>query len=190
MGQPASVARAARKNEIIIAVIGVLGVLATAVFSNWDKIFPPSNVVQSPFEGYVPTGDIEVELRYLMEITGGRRLMADYRAAVLESGRKEAEALHKDDPELLAEINKVLEDEGANLYDEALRIYIPVASKYFWLAEIQELNKFYSTPVMRDLMRKQPLIIAEYAPLALAKAEEMQARVMQRIDAIEGIKED
>jgi len=66
-------AKKSRSNEIIIAILGLVGVLATAVISNWDKMFPNRGTVAARYEGYRPTGNFETELRYNLEVTGARK---------------------------------------------------------------------------------------------------------------------
>ena len=50
------------KTQIIIATIGLVGVIATALFANWDKMFPPpqTNVVEKRGTEEQPIKDSEV----------------------------------------------------------------------------------------------------------------------------------
>jgi hypothetical protein len=64
-----------RKPEILVAIIGLMGVLITALISNVDKIFPKGQVVTATYTGYRPTGNFETELRCLMEVNGTRNNM-------------------------------------------------------------------------------------------------------------------
>lgn len=173
-----------RRNEIVIALIGLLGVLSTAVFSNWDKINPPPNEVKATFSGYAPTGDPQVELRYFFEITGMRTLMQGMQAEMLAHFKQQIAAELGDKPELAAELVKVMSEELEAQYDQVLNAYIPIASKHFSVAEIQELNKFYSTPPMREMTRRMPLMTKEYMPLVMAMAQKSQERIAPKLQAI------
>lgn len=175
-----------KRNEILIAAIGLVGVLATAVFSNWDKIFPPDDVVKAKFSGYQPTGDPQVELRYFTEITGMRDMLKQTQSGMLDHFRKQAESQAGADPEFVAKSFKIVEEEMATQYDEIMNVYVPIASKHLSVGEVQELNKFYSTPLMRDLIsRKMPLINQEFLPAAMTQMQKSQDRVSRRIHDLE-----
>jgi hypothetical protein len=180
----ASTASAAKNKEVLIAVIGLIGVLATAGFSNWEKIFPPPNIVKSQFTGYTPTGDAQVELRYFMEITGMRANLKQMQAGVIEHFKKQTEAIPGATPEFTAKMFKVLEEEMNTQYDEVMNAFVPVASKHLAVPELQELNKFYSTPAMREFLRKQPIINSEFLPIAMAQIQKNQERIASRVDAL------
>ena len=184
MTKPAPVAQPTRKNEILIAVIGLLGVLATATFSNWDKLYPPANVVKSTYTGYTPTGDPQVELRYYFEIAGMRGLLQGMQSEMMSHFRQQIETKYKDRPELVADLFKAMDEELELQYDQILNAYIPIASKYFSVAEIQELNKFYSTPPMRELTRKAPLMTKEFMPLVMTLAAKSGERMEPKVKAI------
>ena len=173
-----------KRSEILIAVVGLTGVLITGTLSNWDKLFPPPNVVKSTFSGYQPTGDPQIELRYFTEVTGMRDNIKQMQTGMLEHFRKQAEKELSYNPEMVAKVFKIIETEAASQYDEVVNSYVPIASKYFSVAEIQELNKFYSTPVMRELLRKQPLMAKEFIPVAMESAQKSQERMMNKIKEV------
>ena len=173
-----------RKAEVVIAAIGLLGVLGTAVFSNWDKLYPPPNVVKAEFTGYVPTGDPQIELRYFFEITGMRSLVQGFQAEMLGHFKQQIEQQYEDNPGLVGELIKVMREELGTQYDQILNIYVPIATKHFSVAEIQELNKFYSTPPMREMTRRTPLLTKEYMPLVLVMAQKTQERMGPKVQAI------
>lgn len=180
--QPAS--QSSRKNEIAIAIIGLIGIIVTAGFSNWDKIFPPKNVVQSSYTGYAPTGDPQVELHYFTEITGMRGLLRGMQTEMLGPIKKQIETEYEDKPEIAAELLKVIDEELELQYDQTINVYIPIASKYFSVAELQELNKFYSTPAMREMVRKAPLLNKEFIPVAMTVAAKSEERIQPKVEAI------
>jgi hypothetical protein len=184
MTKSAATALSTRKNEIVIAVIGLLGVLGTAVFSNWDKLHPPANQVKATFTGYAPTGDPQVELRYFFEVTGMRGLMQGMQTEMLAHFKQQVDDQYKDRPELAAELMKVMSEEIEAQYDQVLNAYIPIASKHFSVAEIQELNKFYSTPPMREMTRRAPLLTKEFMPSVMTLAKKSQERVEPKVRAV------
>jgi hypothetical protein len=173
--------RSPSRGEIVTGVIGLTGIVITALFSNWDKMFPRENVVASTYSGYQPTGDPQVELRYFTEITGMRGMLRGMQAQLLDHYKAQLAADGEADSALMTKLWKIAEEEIDGQYDKVMNVYIPVASKYFSLAEIQELNKFYSTPVMRELVRKQPLMLKEYMPAAMAALQKDQERFTRRL---------
>ncbi|WP_156957684.1 hypothetical protein [Synechococcus sp. KORDI-52] len=60
-------------NEVLIAIIGLTGVLTPAGLSSWDKIYPKSNVIKAEYLGYRPTGNFETELRHYFNVSGARQ---------------------------------------------------------------------------------------------------------------------
>lgn len=176
--------KAGHKNEKTIAVIGLVGVLITAAFSNWDKIFPPEGVVTTTYSGYTPSNNRESELRIYYEISGHRDTLLGqqqqiFQQSLIEEGGEVADLLKH--PELVETINTVVEDEFVSNYAEILHVLIPIAAKYYSLEEIQSLNKFYSTPEMREMVRKQPLIAAASVGPLLRVKDMSEERLFEKL---------
>ena len=131
-----------KKNEITIAVIGLLGVLATTALSNWDKMFPNPNEIRANYSGYRATGVFETELRYFFEVAGLRSWIENTRQQLVIAMRNN---LIKEYPEKAKEINLVLDaslEEAPTIHD-IIRKLLPVYRNYYTIEELQELNKFY-----------------------------------------------
>ena len=153
MNKNKSIQPTSKKNEIAIALIGLLGILATALFSNWDKILPKEGVVTAPYSGYRPTGKFETELRYLVEVTGMRAQVERLKEQLSQSFKMSAIA---HDPEHAAEIEKSasIASELDVSMEDVIKLFLPIYQKYFSLQEIQELNKFYSTEAMQAMVSR------------------------------------
>jgi uncharacterized protein len=171
------------QKEVLIAAIGAIGVIITGVVSNWDKLFPPNNVVTATYSGYRPTGDPEVELRYFMEITGMRGMTKHMQDEVVKYFKTQSVAEHGN-PELAEKVFQIVDEELENTFDQAMNTYIPIALKYLTPEQVQELNKFYSTPIMRELVRATPLINKEYMPLVMAEMQKAQVKVQERLEKL------
>ena len=169
-----------KKSEIQIAIIGLVGVLATAIFSNWDKIFPDQNVVQASYSGYRPTANFETELRYFIEVSGTRATIENMQKQLLNSLKIK---LLAESPEHAEEIDAVLNTalKESITIEEVLKIMLPVYQEHFTIEEVQELNKFYSTEIMQDMIRKMPLVTQELAPLQAELIQEFQVRFTKRL---------
>jgi hypothetical protein len=141
-----------RKGEIIIAIIGLIGVISTALISNWDKVSgQPQLAIQQIKQGYEPTGDLEIELRYLYEVTGTRKMIKNlkqmYYQKMMTEGLTQEEA---------NEILAAFPDEN-----KMIDVTINVMKKYMTLEEVQALNQFYSTEVMRNYQKKLPVMTSD-----------------------------
>jgi hypothetical protein len=168
-----------RRTEITIAIIGLLGILATAVFSNWDKIF--SKVIQESYTGYRPTDNFETELRYYFDVSGVRataeimqqQLISEYKMVLITESPESAEKID-------AIMSTVLEESPT--LDEVIKKYMPVYRKYFTIEEIQRLNKFYSTETMQNLVKKLPLLTQEIVPLEIELTQDYLSRLGAKLD--------
>ena len=175
-----------RSTEIIIAAIGLAGVLATATISNWDKILPGRGVVTATYQGYQPTGNFETELRYFLEITGTRKQFEeDWKS----DGAEFKKAFLSQNPEISAEkfkqFNKEF-DEGFEAakkamptFDERVAIILPVYSKYYSVADLQKLIKLHSTEDMQNMFKLQTLINKELDPIWERKMAEAMDKIIR-----------
>jgi hypothetical protein len=174
-----------RSTEIIIALIGLVGVIATALLSNWDKIGPDRGEVTGSYQGYKPTGIFETELRYFLEITGARRqyeegwkyTMADAKIAILSKHPEKAEQVKEEWDNMVAAYKKSMPT-----FDEWVAIMLPVYSDHYSVAELQKLNKLYSTGDMQNMFRKDALISKELDPILLLKIAEATDAVDESLE--------
>lgn len=172
-------------SEFIIALIGLVGVVVTAVLSNWDKLFGKKPKVQAAYSGYRPTGDFETELRYYFDVSGTRRTMESMQDQVLLNAKME---LISKEPSDAAEIEKVFEA----IKDEAIRVddviaeMTPIYKEHFTVEEMQELNKFYSTDVMQKMSHKYPLLVQDAAPILVRMQNDFECRLEARLEKTKG----
>jgi Uncharacterized protein conserved in bacteria (DUF2059) len=172
--------KVSKRGEVIIAIIGMVGVVLTGVFSNWDKLFPPQNVVQATYSGYRPTGNFETEFRYFFDVSGSRQALEHMQKQVLLNSKN---AALSQDPGSAKEIERafeVIEKESIKL-DDVMREVLPIYQKHFTLAELQELNKFYSTEVMQGMTKKLPLVTQDAAPVQVRMMNDYLERVFARL---------
>jgi hypothetical protein len=153
-----------RTREIIVAIIGLSGVLVVGILSNLDKILPGRGKVEATYSGYQPTGDFETELRYFFDVSGTRKstqLMSDN---LFKNVRAQ---LIAQDPKNAERIDKIMDmaKKDAIKFDDIFDVILPVHKKYFTTSGIQELNKFYSTRPMRDMIEKMPEVQEEFGPI-------------------------
>lgn len=169
------------RGEIIVGLIGLVGVVVTATLSNWDKISPPDGTVSAAYRGYRPTGDIGVEIRYFMEVSGLRDSVARIQRNALVEARSEIARAGTIPPSVLDSAFEAVSLELKGEYDTFVASYVPVAAKRISLEQIQELNKFYSTERMRSYIAVQPLLIDDLTPIATAQAKAGAERVAVRL---------
>lgn len=178
MGGAAAKQKQSKRGEVIIAIIGLVGVLITGTLSNWDKLFPKGNLVQATYSGYRPTGHFETEFRYYFEVSGSRQM---YESVQRQSFLVAKAGLISKYPNRSEEITKrlnVMEKEAVKI-DDVIQVMLPVYQKYFTTTEIQELNKFYSTEAMQNMVKKMPLLAQDVAPIQM----EMMNNPLQLLDA-------
>ena len=170
-----------RKNEIIIAVIGLLGILVTATFSNWDKIFPNPNEFRANYSGYRATGNFETEYRYFFEVSGTRLAIESMQQHLTNALRMN---LITENPDNALVINVIMDAsvKEAITIDEVIKKFLPIYRKHFTIEELQELNKFYSTEIMQNMIRKTPVLTQEAAPLQAELLQDFQSRFMARVE--------
>lgn len=162
--------------EIIIALISVVGVICTAVFSNWDKIFSNNKQKKiTPFTGYKATGNFETELRYFYEVSGSRNMLETAVKNALELQKSQLIKLNPDEESEINSIFTTIEREVR--FEDVIKKFMPTYIKHYSVEEIQELNKFYSTEAMQNMVNKNPYIMADAQPLQLEYMHELQERI-------------
>ena len=151
----------------------------TAVVSNWDKLFGKGETIQAKTT-YRPTGKFETELRYFLDVSGSRET-SDSQTQQLIQIEKMNELVKN--PENAEEINKRFDviTKEAIRFDDVIRALLPVYQKHFTLAELQELNKFYSTETMQNMIVKLPLIVQDAAPIQVKLISDYFERIAQRL---------
>ena len=79
----------------------------------------------------------------------------------------------------------ILSEESLSL-DDVIKAYMPVYKKYYTIEELQELNKFYSTDLMQSMVKKNPSIAQELAPIQMElltdHAEKLKKRLTQALE--------
>lgn len=77
--------------------------------------------------------------------------------------------------ELWNELEKMM----VSMYDQIIKSMIPVYQKYLTLADIQEITKFYESPVGKKLADSNTKIAMEAMPVAQKIAQETMAGFMK-----------
>jgi hypothetical protein len=170
------------ESQFWTAIIGAFGVIATAVISNWDKLFGPPRV-RAEIIGYVPCKDYECELRHLLEVSGFRATTDAYMKARLENQRAEALRAHPDDGERIVQTFDIMSQQLFT-HDDIVKAYLPIYQKYYDLGQIQELNKMYSTAMMREMTKVAPMLARDISPVQRRLEAEMDEAVQQRLEGL------
>ena len=163
-----------------VAIITALGGIVVAIVGNWDKLFRRNSVITATFSGYRPTGDFETEYRHYFEVSGARKALESWMLAQFRDGRVNALS-EVEGPGEADEINKAfdrIERETPRYLDDVIRAYLPVYQRHFTLAELQELNKFYSTEAMQHMVQQLPAVMQEATPLTAQLVQEFVERAL------------
>lgn len=172
-----------KKNEVMIAIIGLIGIVVTGVFSNWDRMFPDEDVMQVRFSGYRATGNFETELRYYFEVSGARATIENMQQQLVNSFKMTLTSQYPEEAEKIDVIMNTALKESIKL-DDVIKVLLPVYRKHFTIEEIQELNRFSSTEIMQNMLKKMPLVTQEAAPLQVELFQDFQKRFQARIEEI------
>jgi len=154
----------ATRNEIIIAVIGLVGIIFTAVISNWDKLSSPSRTAtNSP----VVSDDINVQIRYYIETTGFRNALEALEKQRAERYRLEFKA-DRDTVDCMLDMSIPT--------NQLVDIAVDAFRKHYTLEEIKELNRINALPAMVSLASKQAAISLDLVSGLEEAAQRMKRR--------------
>jgi hypothetical protein len=176
--------------EITTAFVAMLGVVAGAVFANWDKIFRGNTIVQAEVIDYTPTDDFETEFRCYLERSGMRstveatqRHVLDVMTASISASLKRdyPPEEHTDIDDLVREVFAIIQEKMPG-YDDYLKIYIPIWKKYYNIKDIQEMNKIQSTPQMRNARAKMPFIMEDLKPKLIELAQRAEQIAQEEVE--------
>jgi hypothetical protein len=158
-----------RRNAIIIAILGLVGIIATAVVSNWDKMFPTK-------------GNFETELRHFLKASGTRpfnttreQLLTQYENVLIAQHPNDWRQIH-------AALAVAMKQTGDAKFDDWIKLALPIYHKYYTVKELRELNKLYSTKVMRKMAKKNALISAELMAMQGEQFQKIQVIVLSELE--------
>lgn len=139
------------RNEIIIALIGLSGVIFTAVVSNYDKLFQSDSEKAASFP-YESVEDIDMQIRYFVEVSG-------FRAALDEMQKVAAEKYKLKYGATEAEVNCVLDNQIQN--EQLIELFVETMRNHISLEQIKDLNRIYSSESMKSYNKASPLIVRD-----------------------------
>jgi hypothetical protein len=170
-------------SEVTVAAIGALATVFAAVIPNWGSIFLGHKYVRESYVGYTPTGDFDKELRVFYELSGFRETFKTEMQSVLGTMREQYEQLLPAQTEAIDFVLDSVAKAGSYdlLYDQVIDSTIPVAREYFTTAQLQELNKLYSTQIMQAMVKAQPHYIKDVYAVAKDVGEAWGKEVGQRL---------
>ncbi len=163
---------------LALALIPMIGGISIALIGNWDKIF--HTTVTASYDGYHTSGDFDTEMRYFLEITGQRAAYDQNVRLGFDVMMNQINQAGGVPPDKLAKIREIAL-KSVPPYDEIVTQLIPIWRSHFSLDQIQELNKFYSTPLMRKLVAEQPAIGKELKPALDREMSEVMQRVQKNL---------
>jgi predicted transport protein len=131
------------KNEIIIALIGFIGVAFTAVVSNYDKLFGEDI---SPYEH---VNDVETQLRYYVDISGFRKGLEEMDRSVAERYKQKYQASE-------TTINCMMDMRIQK--EQLIELFVSVYKEHVTLQKMKDINRFYSTEAMKSFTSLSPII--------------------------------
>lgn len=136
--------------EYTVALIGLAGVVFSNLVTNWDRVF--KNTVTIEVADYEATHDLDTEIRLFLDRSGERQSYEDVIATTEDNIRAMLP------PDLTnEEANAVARIVAAKLpsFDDYVREVMPIYRKHYTVAELQRLNRIYSSPELRGQIRRQ-----------------------------------
>lgn len=162
----------------IAAVSGSIGLVVSAVISNWDKIF--SNAITVKTEGYKPSGVPETELRHLLEVSGTRATYRQQMNMMFDAMEKQWISQAPDEARQIAKMMEFIRETAPTL-DDIFEEISPIWMRYFTLKDIQDLNRFYSTQQMQGMLRAMPGVLADMAPVMNRMMAEEEKKIERAV---------
>lgn len=173
------------RTEVVIALIGLVGIVATGMFSNWNKVFAADRTMEVTYS-YRPTGNFETELRYYFDVSGTRRSLQNMTNQLTEQMRIALISESPEDAVIIEQMTSIIRSEAVPL-DEVIEMILPVYQEHFTLEELQELNRFYSTEIMQEMVAKMPLVQQDLAPaqyeFLTGYQERLQGKLIELMDS-------
>jgi hypothetical protein len=138
----------ANRKEIIIALIGLAGVIFTAVASNTDKLFGEGSEAKN-VATFESNNDIDVQLRYFVEVSGLRDSLETMKRIKIEKLKQQHQTTEE-------AIQCVLDNQIQN--EQIIEVMVGALKSHITLEEIKEINKFYSSKSMQSYVKASPLV--------------------------------
>src|SRR5262249_42889308 len=92
-------------------------------------------------------------------------------------------------PKQLAALDGMVDDIVGAQLDDLINAIIPIYQRHLTKTDIEEMIRFYSSPVGQKLLREQPQIIQESMQAGAAaqqrRIEEMNAKIQERLQEME-----
>lgn len=163
---------ASYRNEIVIALIGLAGIIFTAVISNYDKLFndPASTANSFPYE---KIDDLDMQLRFFIEVSGFRSSMDELKRVSAEKYKLRHNASD-------AVINCIQDNQIQT--EQMIELFVKVHKNHITLQQVKELNRLYSSESMKSYTKSSPLIVRDL----LAGLDSIYERMHIRNMAISG----
>jgi uncharacterized protein len=93
-------------------------------------------------------------------------------------------------PKQLAALDGMVDDIVGAQLDDLINAIIPIYQRHLTKTDIEEMIRFYSSPVGQKLLREQPQIIQESMQAGAAvqqkRMDEMNAKIQERLQEMEG----
>ena len=140
------------RNEIIIALIGLLGVIFTAIASNYDKFFVDNKIINKHISPYENIEDIGMQLRYFVEVSG-------FRDSLEEMDRITAEKYKLKYGATNIVVDCILDNRIQK--EQLIELFVETMKSHITLEQIKDINNLYSSESMKSYNKSSPLIVRD-----------------------------
>ncbi|HKF22061.1 MAG TPA: DUF2059 domain-containing protein [Candidatus Angelobacter sp.] len=143
-----------------------------------------------------PTRDQVMTLLELLQVRKTMSVMLESMKKVMIDGAERGfrERVPNPTPKQLAALHGMFDDIVNASMDDMINALIPIYQRHLTKADLEELIRFYSSPVGQKLLHEQPAIIQESmqagAEVQQRRMDEIRAKIQQRMQQLEEASQD
>ena len=171
-----------KSNEITIAIIGLIGVLATAIISNWRIIFPDPNEFTAKSINYIPTNDFDSEYRHFFDVSGSRKSIEIMIQGMINNLKDQLIKENPNDLKKIDEIVNATNEISGEFIDVTIRKLLPIYKNHFTIEELKAINRFYSTAIMQNFIEKSASFVQESTSIMGELQNDFASRLEARLN--------
>lgn len=150
----------------------------------------PAQAADQPLPADAPTRD---QVLTLLDLVQARQTMADAMENVKQMMQNSAEESFRQKvpnatPKQIKALRGMFEEVTKAPLDEMINAVISIYQRHLTKTDVEELIRFYSSPVGQKLLREQPQIMRESmqagAEIQRKRMDQIQARLKERVDEL------
>lgn len=179
-----------RKSVLFLLFVGILCALPAAAQQSVAEAAAVARSTRASIAD-APTRDQVLTLLETLQVRQTMTVMLENMKQIMKdtAERSFRQKVPNPTPKQLAALNGMLDDIiDAQAVDDLINAIIPIYQRHLTKADIEEMIRFYSSPVGQKLLKEQPQIIQESMQAGAAvqqrRMDEINARVQERVQEL------